>query len=132
MGTAAFAGDERSTGFSDRIKALREKLEQFRGRAQEAAVKDMAAMDPAVLSDRLEHRQDAQVIVLYHDGTGAPPSPVPTAVTPAEKEAPAAMAPAAKSPLELAREKIRALGEARRASEERKGIKLADASRAAP
>ena len=80
-GSGAFAEEEKAKDISSRIKELRERLAGFHARLDDPQKKEEAhppiplkEIDPLELTEHLEHRQDAKMVVLFHDGSdGAAP-----------------------------------------------------------
>lgn len=123
-GSPAMAGTE-AKQISDRIKALREKLQTFREERGFVEKKTPDRnVDPAVLSDQLEHRSDAQMVVLFHDTNGEPQTTPnrPEMMDGGDGER---KSESDKSRLDQAFERIRSLAEMRRKADERRGMKLA-------
>ncbi|HNV72589.1 MAG TPA: hypothetical protein PKO06_22970 [Candidatus Ozemobacteraceae bacterium] len=90
-GSLASAEEVKARDISGRIKELRERLSQFQARGEEpktagGAVKTQE-QDPEKLTDQLEHRQDAKMLVLFHDqGTKAEASGIQNPTLDDERE----------------------------------------------
>ena len=71
QGSSASADDLKARDISGRIKELRDRLSQFQSRGEEklseTATSAQREQDPEKLTDQLEHRRDARVLVLFHD-----------------------------------------------------------------
>ena len=118
------AGNE-AQQINERIKALREKLQTYREEHGLAEKKSrIEHLDPAELSEQLEHRSDARMVVLFHDAQAEPQATPPRDET--GKNVDQEQKPElSNSQLGLAFERLRSLAELRRKSEEKRGIKLA-------
>ncbi|MFZ2960518.1 MAG: hypothetical protein WA705_26865 [Candidatus Ozemobacteraceae bacterium] len=111
--STVFGGSD-AREINERIRALREKLDQFRGDRGLIEKKVVLSRDPAELSEELENRKDARMVVLFHDG--ATRGTKVENAREANDSTSAAMGASAepKSAVELALEKIRGMAEARR------------------
>lgn len=123
-GSPAVAGTD-AQQISERIKALRERLQTFREERGfvEKKVRERPA-DPAVLSEQLEHRADARMVVLFHDSNGDPKdsaaSPAMIGASNGERKS-----EVDKTRIDQAFERIRSLAELRKQADARREMKLA-------
>ncbi|MBF0500761.1 MAG: hypothetical protein HQM09_11555 [Candidatus Riflebacteria bacterium] len=113
-GTTAFAGTE-TREISERIKLLRDRLAQFRGEGGLIEKDKIASTrNPEELSEQLENRKDARMVVLFHDGVTTQDNNVSEKMSGVSSDKSLESASGTKSPVEIALEKIRSMAEARR------------------
>lgn len=120
QGSSASADDLKARDISGRIKELRDRLSQFQSRGEEKLTETTTPppkeQDPEKLTDQLEHRRDARMLVLFHDrGSLAEGAPGGSHL---DKDSPEA-ASEEKTELSLAEQALKRLRESRQARQTR-------------
>ncbi len=129
QGNLVSADEIKARDISDRIKELRERLTQFQTRDEEPKSEMMKTQeqDPEKLTEQLEHRQDAKVLVLFHDQgmNSAAVAPAQSIVEEQRDEAEDAAGKSESSPVEKALQKLRESRQARQTRMAKADILLA-------